>query len=282
MTITPQRLTHESPAPTGGRWRATRWRVSAASIKGSFHAMNQDSFHCKEGQFWGVADGVGGGAHGEVASALLMEFMASLSAPSAQAVQAALQEADQRIGARMHSLGKGPGAAVMACLWAQAKPDEWLAATVGDCKVMHMQRMAGRWQCVWSSPDQTYERAGQQPPPGVSPKSPANMVGCGLSAPALTHTLRLRHGDRLVVCSDGFASQSEHPAVAAKVAQAGRALTPELAGSWCDAARNAGSQDDITVLIVQRQDRLTRLARLCIAAAAAVAAAACVLAWSLA
>jgi serine/threonine protein phosphatase PrpC len=290
MSITPQRTplaraaqASISPSANGSPWRATRWQVSAFSLKGSFHDLNQDSLHWQDGQFWGVADGVGGGAHGEVASRMLMDCMASLSAPPESAVQATLQEADRRIDAQVRALGRGPGAAVMACLWAQPRSGQWLAALVGDCKILHLQRRSRRWQCLWASPEQTYERAGQPPPPGVSPKSPANMVGCGLSAPALTHTLQVRHGERLVLCSDGFAGQLEHPDVAARVDRAGRSLASTTAQAWCEAARRAGSQDDITVLIVQRQDRLTWRTHLAILSAAALlVAGACAIVWSLA
>ncbi len=287
MSITPQRTPlatrpREALATSShSRWRETRWLVSAFSMKGTFHDLNQDSLHWQDGQFWGVADGVGGGAHGEVASRMLLDAMASLSVPHEGTVQGALQEADRRIDAQVRSLGRGPGAAVMACLWAQPRSGEWLAALVGDCKVLHLQRRLGRWQRLWASTEQTYEHARLQPPQGVSPQSPANMVGCGMSLPAITHRLQVRNGERLVMCSDGFASQLAQPDFSTRVERAQRRLPPALAQAWCEAARNAGSQDDITVLIVQRQDRLTWLTRLSLLAAIALVAGACALVWSL-
>ncbi len=281
MTVTPQRVPLEAAVPQGSRWRTTQWPFSVASLKGTFHTVNQDSFHCKAGHFWGVADGVGGGAHGEIASQMLMARMAALSAPTPDVIHAALLEADQQIGTRIQALGQGSGAAVMACLWAQ-DPQAWLVALVGDCKVLHMQRQSGRWHCLWASPEQTYVYAGLQPPEGVSPNSPANMVGCGLAMPALTHTLRIRNRERLVVCSDGFAGQWERAAVAPRVADAASPLEPGLAQIWCEAARDAGSQDDITVLIVERRDRFTPLAWITLAVAIALTAGASALAWSLA
>ena len=288
MSVTPQRTPlanrprEAQASPSRGRWRDTRWLVSAFSIKGTFHDLNQDSLHWQDGQFWGVSDGVGGGAHGEVASRMLMDAMSSLSAPDEQAVQGALQAADRHIDTQIRSLGRGPGAAVMACLWAQPRPGEWLAAIVGDCKVLHLHRRRGSWQTQWASTEQTYEHARLQPPPGVSPQSPANMVGCGMSLPALTHSLQVRNGERLVLCSDGFASQLAHPDLSTRVERSKRALPPDLAQAWCEAARSAGSQDDITVLIVQRRDRLTWLTRISLVAAIALVAGAGALAWSLA
>jgi hypothetical protein len=154
--------------------------------------------------------------------------MAALSAPSPDIIHAALLEADQQIGDWIQAQGKGSGAAVMACLWAK-DPQAWQVALVGDCKVMHMQRQAGRWYRLWASPEQTYDYAGLQPPEGVSPNSPANMIGCGLGMPALMHTLRIRDRERLVVCSDGFASQCERGALAQRVADAASPLEPGLA-----------------------------------------------------
>ena len=279
MDITPQRSNLEAPTHRSGRWRTTQWPFSAASIKGTFHAVNQDSFHCKAGHFWGVADGVGGGAHGEIASQMLMARMAALSAPSPDIIHAALLEADQQIGDWIQAQGKGSGAAVMACLWAK-DPQAWQVALVGDCKVMHMQRQAGRWHRLWASPEQTYDYAGLQPPEGVSANSPANMIGCGLAMPALMHTLRIRDRERLVVCSDGFSSQCERGALAQRVADAASPLEPGLAQAWCDAARDAGSQDDITVLIIERHDQFTPLARISLAVATALVAGVAALAWS--
>jgi serine/threonine protein phosphatase PrpC len=207
--------------------------------------------------------------------------MAALSAPTPDIIHAALLEADQQIGARIQAKGKGSGAAVMACLWAQDS-QAWQVALVGDCKVLHMQRQSGRWHRLWASPEQTYDYAGLQPPEGVSPNSPANMVGCGLAMPALTHTLQIRNRERLVVCSDGFASQCDGAALAQRVADAASPLEPGLAQAWCEAARDAGSEDDITVLIVERHDQFTPLARITLAAATALAAGAAALAWSLA
>lgn len=250
-------------------------------MPGPQHDVNQDSLLWQDDRFWGVADGVGGGAHGEVASRLLLDFMACLPEPSESDIQEALREADRRIDAQIRSLGNGPGAAVMACLWAQPDPSLCLAAWVGDCQVLHLRREGGRWRCLWASPPQTYEHAGLQPPPGIPADSPANMVGCGLSAPAQAQRLTVRRGDRLVVCSDGFASLREHPQVARLLAAAPRSLAPGLASEWCEAARRAGGQDDITVLVLQRQASLTRLARVSIAGAAVLAAAASALVWSL-
>ncbi|MEY3611780.1 MAG: hypothetical protein RJB14_1502, partial [Pseudomonadota bacterium] len=64
-----------------------------------------------------VADGVGGGALGEVASAMLVHHMGQLQAPDAERVQQALSEADQAIAQRLLQEGQGPGAAVCAAVW---------------------------------------------------------------------------------------------------------------------------------------------------------------------
>jgi serine/threonine protein phosphatase PrpC len=277
MTSTPLRVSDDSLNVQFGRWRNTRWISSAFSLQGTGHSVNQDSFHCRPGHFWGVADGVGGGAHGEVASQMLLASMAALTAPMPEEIKTALQAADGHIDAHIRALGKGMGAAVMACAWT-VSPDHCLAVVVGDCRVLHLRHTSGIWQSLWSSPDQSYAYQGLQPPPGVSLQAPANMVGCGMSADALMHKIQLGNKDRLVMCSDGFSSQLSKPVVSGLLELEAWPLRPEAAKMWCQGARGAGSQDDVTVLIVERQDQFTSLAWAVMVMAATLCVAA-LLAW---
>jgi serine/threonine protein phosphatase PrpC len=256
MTLTPLRPIPDSSFLESGLWRTRLWRFSAFSLRGTNHAVNQDSFHCSSGQFWGVADGVGGGAFGEVASQMLLSSMAELKAPLATDIHNKLHEADGRINTQIRSLGQGMGAAVMACLWIQG-PGQCLAAHVGDCKVLHLRKSFGNWKIKWFSTDQTYVNQEVEPPPGVSLQAPSNMVGCGMTSEAQMYSFKLKGKDRVVLCSDGFSSQLSKKQVSELVVNDPWPLQTESAKIWCQSARSNGSQDDITVLILEPEDQFT-------------------------
>ncbi|MBV5336031.1 protein phosphatase 2C domain-containing protein [bacterium] len=228
------------------------WLVCAHSQQGAARALNQDRYHADPPHFFGVADGVGGGALGEVASELLLQQLAPLRPQDAPTVARALAAADQLINARIAPQGLGPGAAVVACLWGDpAAPQRWLGMTVGDCKLIHARQTQGVWHLLWQSTDQSYAATGLTAPPGVSAQAPANMVGCGLSLPTALQPLQTRSGDRLILCSDGFFGALQAAGVQHLLQDTPCPLPSDAAQRWCEAARQRGSQDDITVLIVE-------------------------------
>ena len=199
-----------------------------------------------------VADGVGGGALGEVASAMLVNQMGQLQAPDADRVQQALRESDQAIAQRLLQEGQGPGAAVCAAAWLiDASTSTWLVMTVGDCKVMVMSHAGEAWQLRWSSPNQSYAQCGLPPPEGVDAASPANMVGCGMAFPALMENITLQPGERLVLCSDGFYTAFSDAALCKLLDEAAVPLASEVAQHWAERAQQQGAHDDVTVLVVE-------------------------------
>jgi PPM family protein phosphatase len=232
---------------------ASPWRFSAASLRGVHARVNQDSYACRSPDFFMVADGVGGGALGEVASAMLVNQLGQLEAPDAGRVQQALTEADQAIAQRLQQEGQGPGAAVCAAVWLiDAQTSNWLAMTVGDCKIMLAARVGDAWQLRWSSPNQSYAQCGLPPPEGIDPASPANMVGCGMAFPALIEPITLLPGERLLLCSDGFYNAFSDAALCALVGQSTGPLAPQTAQHWAEQAQQQGANDDVTVLVVER------------------------------
>ena len=249
---TPHRIANPLPdAPM--LHSASPWRFSAASLRGVHSQVNQDSYACRSPDFFMVADGVGGGAFGEVASAMLVSQLSQLQVPDAHRVQHALKEADQAIAQRLQQEGQGPGAAVCAAVWlTDASTSSWLAMTVGDCKVMVAARKGDAWQLRWSSPNQSYAQCGLPPPEGVDPASPANMVGCGMAFPALIEPITLQPGERLLLCSDGFYNAFSDAALCALLGEATVPLAPQMAQHWAEQAQQQGAHDDVTVLVVER------------------------------
>jgi serine/threonine protein phosphatase PrpC len=227
-------------------------RFSAASVTGTHAALNQDSYACRATDFYAVADGVGGGALGEVASAILVRQLGQLHAPQPEDVALVLKAADEAIAQRMEQEGQGPGAAVCAAVWrVDAKTSNWLAMTVGDCKVMIAGRAGSEWRIRWASPSQSYAHCGLTPPPGVSKESPANMVGCGMPLPALYFPLALADGERLVLSSDGFHNAFSDEDLQALLNHTPVPLGDSSAQAWCQKAQELGSVDDATVIVLE-------------------------------
>lgn len=226
-------------------------RASLGTVMGPTHSVNQDTIAHLPGHFSGVADGVGGGTHGEVASRLLMQSLPHELPIDAASAHACLLKIDQRISEALQALGDGPGATVFAAVWPLADRQAWQVLWVGDCQVTHYRPQAAQWQVVWQSQAQTYRSSQMDPPAGVDGNAPNNMVGCGLSCGPAWHELCVRPGDRIVLASDGFHQVFSDHEQLALMAQSASPLLWSTASSWCQQARAKGSQDDVSVLILE-------------------------------
>jgi serine/threonine protein phosphatase PrpC len=132
MNPTPHRAdlssTQALPAELGNRSLS----FSVCSFTGVGHAINQDGHAFREGRAYVVADGVGGGAWGEIASASLCSQLVLLDQVNEQLVDLAFAKADVSIANKLQELGSGPGASVGLGLWACANSSqEWLVSWVG-------------------------------------------------------------------------------------------------------------------------------------------------------
>ena len=235
-----------TPAPAQSSVRA-----SLGTITGTAHAVNQDTLTHHPGHFSGVADGVGGGAHGEIASSLLMQQLSSdLPANEISAVNC-LTNIDRQIAKALIEMGDGPGASVFAAVWPLDLQHTWQVLWVGDCQVTHYQQASSRWQVAWQSQSQTYQSQQLTPPAGVSSDSPVNMVGCGMSlAPGWYH-MNTKSGDRIVIASDGFHKAFTATETLNLLEATASPLPLETAQHWCHLARQRGSLDDISVVILE-------------------------------
>ena len=248
--------------------RSWRWRgglmAGYASEAGNRHASNQDSCtHAPSAErpgFCGVADGVGGGAHGEVASSVLLSHCAE--APKAtyrdpdRLVDWVIQ-ADARVAEAIARRTRQAGAATLAAAWFPSEGTAHLVS-VGDCRVYRLSPGGQRYSIRRVTQDQTYASVAEAPPPNGRPNDPARMVGAGaVGVPSVVKT-PIREGDLLLLCSDGlhkFVADEQIANIVADGLGEDRSLET-ICGALVRTAKSNGSHDDASALLVLRRPRL--------------------------
>ena len=255
-----------------GQANGVSWRVAGAmrTDVGRVRSLNEDTVafvapterdpEAKRGLLALVADGMGGHAAGEVASALAAEVVRrvyfSLDRPPREALLAAFEAANRAI---LDYAAKHPDCAGMGTTCtAIAVRDEclWLAH-VGDSRAYILRD----GELIQLSQDQTLHA--QLVRDGVltaeeAEKSPGGNVilqALGtrqeISPELWSEGMRLRLGDRLILCSDGLSNLASDADIARIVSR----LPPGAAcAALIDAALAAGGYDNISVgvFVVER------------------------------
>lgn len=243
-----------APVSTPRPWWRGGLEFGSASKCGTNHPENEDSLLVVKGArtLLAVADGVGGGALGALASATLVQCLPDLFRldwRNSGQTTAWLHDTDAAVAAALAARTEAIGAATFVAAEAgSSRGDRWRIAWVGDCR-------AYKWRSCTKSverltDDQTYARLGELPPAHAGPDDPARMVGSGaVDQPGLAET-RLAEREILVLCSDG---------VFKAVTEQQMAEILSLSGTLADrchklvtAARGNGGQDDATVVCVER------------------------------
>jgi hypothetical protein len=253
MNLTPHREDLASSQALPAELGNPSLSLSVCSFTGVGHTINQDSHAFRDGRAYVVADGVGGGAWGEIASAILCNQLVLLEHVNEQLVDFAFASADVSIASKLQKLGSGPGAAVGIGLWPCANSShEWLVSWVGDCRMLHLQQETGQWKNKWLSTDQTYLNLKLNPPAGVGGDAPANMVGCGMGFPVSHKRLQWSEGERLVLASDGFWGAVNLSVLDQHFSHDLHSFSVDIAAKLCHLAQSHGSQDDVTVMVIER------------------------------
>lgn len=265
-SVTPVRLPQSRATPVMREpWRWQSGLTAAyASEPGRDHARNEDCCsHVPSAErpgFCGVADGVGGGAHGEIASSVVLEHCAQASKNTyrdpARLVEW-LARADSQVREAIARRSDQNGAATLAAAWFPSPGTAYLL-NVGDCRVYQLRPRDGsngRYTIEQLTVDQTYASFDQLPPPNGKPDDPARMVGTGaVGAPPVVKT-QIRQRELLLLCSDGvhkFVSDQQMAEMVGGGLGSGKSL-----GSICNAlvraAKKNGSHDDASALLVLRR-----------------------------
>jgi serine/threonine protein phosphatase PrpC len=250
--------------------------IATASGVGSRHRVNEDSHSPLDGiaPVYVVADGVGGGAMAAWASRHLVALVhrrLERRKPDAASLAKALLDADREIARGIaHRSGASGAATVAACAATGRMRADWLVAWVGDCRAYVLPH-SGDARLV--TRDDTYGNLGEVPPPGGSPDDPARMIGNGAVSAPNVEQVRLDWDEMLVLASDGVHKFVDAAAIARYLRD--EAPLARRCRRIVEAARNNGSEDDATVLVVHRRpEPRARLARHGMALAALLLAAA--------
>lgn len=247
------------------------WLTALATRTGRMHRQagrpNEDCAqvrsHAAGGLSAALADGVGSGRRGDLASAAVVQHWVDAPvlpnpANALSAAQALLRGSEAALHRALPpALGASGSMAVVAWTW---NDGQVLIGHVGDCR-------AYLWRAGLLQPltrDHTYANLGLKPPAWRQPEHPARMVGGGKMGPADMQRLQLRPGDVLMLCSDGVHGPLDEAQLAAIWAawEAWAMLKPTdaeacaaqrslraLALRLVRQARLAGGRDDISVLL---------------------------------
>lgn len=244
------------PGTAGRAMSGAAFTTGTRTHAGCVRPQNEDSLLARPDLgLWVVADGMGGHAAGDVASRLLIEAFAHLSAPQSASEQRAemfdrLAEGHQHIVA--HAIRNGiymMGTTVAAlaihdgetsCLWS------------GDSRIYMLRQ--GRISALTRDHSEValMVESGILTPEEARLSPRRNMitraVGIGADPQAEIVTLPAEDGDRLLLCSDGLTEHLRDDEIAALLDRPG---TPQaIADAMVSMTLDRGARDNVTVIVV--------------------------------
>lgn len=248
--------------------------VEHASVTGKVRPTNEDALLiAPEISVFGVADGMGGLAHGEIASQRTLEIVrqrlgarpaqraveAFVSAPTLEhrravfaALREACEEAHAQLVAEQERAKAMMGTTLDVCLLAR---DKAFIAHVGDGRV-YLVRPRATLQL-------TEDHLAREPTSfglGNRPRAPRPLIsGVGLPSPLRVDVcvVELKKGDTLALMSDGaYAPLGDEGAVAAAFRGTSKAAVEQVIRS----SLAKGGRDNASVIALRVEDRLVQRA----------------------
>jgi PPM family protein phosphatase len=236
--------------------------VCAISDIGRLRDHNEDAFHVSPaGDWFVVADGMGGHEAGEVAAALAIQAIVERLAPASQETTipeemgARLQEAVAgahgvvREANRRREPGREMGCTLAVC----GVAGELVTCHVGDVRC-YLLRDGGLQQVTRDhSTVAALVEAAHLTPDEARVHANKNEVlqAIGMAAGVRPDVNRagLKAGDRVLLCSDGLWEALAHDEIQSIVASDG--TVRQLATQLVDRANRAGGHDNITVVLYE-------------------------------
>ena len=237
--------------------------VAAATDRGLVRADNQDTYLMRKEEFFlAVADGMGGGADGALASAWVCEAFADLLVTPPKGFRARVKAADAALGAantRIRAYMKERGIKMMgstaAVLMADpARPSRGVVAHVGDSRIYRWRKGVGTLLTRDHTVGDELGRALVSDSQAAALKSRKNplshiltrAVGTGFKVRPDWRKIDLRAGDRYLLCTDGVHDVISDAQVAALL---GRAKAPaDAVKAFAREVISCGAPDNYTLV----------------------------------
>lgn len=235
---------------------ALRWTCAARTDVGLVRSRNEDAYLAEPQRgLWAVADGMGGHAFGDLASAAVIDALAALPPCAAlsdlvESARASLLQVNERLRTEARTrqvpvIGSTVAALLAcgqeaACLWA------------GDSRVYLFR--GGRLQQLTRDHNQIEAlraRGADLAAATASPNMITRAVGAADAIDFDVATLTARDGDMFLLCSDGLSTPVEDGVIAALLAPGD---CSQAAQALVDQALANGGRDNITVVVVRLDD----------------------------
>jgi PPM family protein phosphatase len=246
----------EGDENAGGEMTTAAATLGYQSDVGRVRRHNEDSLAVREDLgLWVVADGMGGAAAGEVASAIAVDVIAREVAEGAE-LDAAIAEANRSILAASAS-GQGRAGMGSTVVAARLSGRRYTVAWVGDARaylwgdgLRRLSRDHSRIQELLDAGMISADEARLHPQRSVITRVLGGPDGTAATAEQISGTLE--PGQCLLLCSDGLTSEVRDEQIA-------RVLSGNLAANWegqaaaeqlVSLALDHGGGDNVTVVLV--------------------------------
>jgi len=241
-----------------------RLRHAGHSDVGAVRSSNEDSFLAAP-PFWIVADGMGGHAHGDLASRSAVEVFErarSAGAVSARAVLAAVRDANAAVLSLREDALSGTTLTGVAIVDIEGAGPHWMTFNVGDSRTYLWDGRRLEQQSIDHSAVQELVAAGVITPADAAAHPQRNVVTRALGAESEVEPdvwlVPLRGRQTFLLCSDGLTKELDDDEIARIIVfhdqQASREPEgPTLPERLVGAAIAAGGRDNVTVVVVESE-----------------------------
>jgi protein phosphatase len=235
----------------------TRWRYASATDTGVVRQANQDALYVDDSLAI-VADGMGGHAAGEVASALSIDTVlrAFKANPTLEGLESAIEQAnfDVLADAKANPARFGMGTTVIAVALV-VEGDQRVASLfhVGDSRAYQIRDGAIRQLSEDHSVAEEWVRMGKITPQeaAVHPKRHQLTRAIGVEDRLTIDvlSLSLQPGDRVLLCSDGLSNEVTDEQIARTIS--GSDDLSQIVNSLVAQANENGGRDNISAVLLE-------------------------------
>lgn len=205
--------------------------------------MNQDSFLVNDTKgLYAVADGVGGGMKGEVASAMAVKGLEDLTKNPTDRLPPIFQQLQKRVlGNAMQEFGEAVMGTTLSAV--RFEGDQMIVCHAGDSRVYHFTQST--LKCLTEDHEFYDERVG------------GTVLASYLGLPDDVHPLTVSEskvpvqaGDRVLLCSDGLYRQMQELRITQLIRE-NLSDTTKLCQLLCEEAAKKEHSDNVTVVIIE-------------------------------